>query len=67
MSSDFQRNDAKPHEEHCERAPGQDEMVPLGKDAPIEGAVFGQITEDGPNYRGVRLPHSTSSLVPVAL
>ena len=49
----------KSYEERREHVLEQGQVFEPGtKDALAEDAVFGQITEDGPNYRGVRTPHS---------
>lgn len=61
MSAKHQRDDIETR--HHERVPEAAEMFDTdGKEVPVADAVFGEMTEDGPNYRSVRVPRSHHNL-----
>ena len=65
MSATLPAEIEKARESRAERASLQSEVLQAdGKNVPVEDAVFGQMTEDGPDYRSVRIPHRLQIVKP---
>lgn len=58
MSAKVPAETEKPREEEIEDCALEQGRIDQGggKDDSIEDAVFGELTQDGPNYRSVRIP-----------